>query len=79
MIKVLPGSKNLIKFLESQGGINSQRFQGESNYVYYYIDPVTNIIQCIYPHDITNNPKKYCLCSIKQYQKVKQLINYQEI
>lgn len=79
MIKVLKGSEGLIKFLESQGGINSGRFEGRSNYVYYYINSITNIIECIYPYDITNNPKKYTICNMKQYKKEKKLINYLEI
>lgn len=81
MIKVLPGFRGLIKFLEKQGGINSGGFDGKSTYAYYYIDNITNIIQSIYEYDITRNPEKYKICSIKNYKKKEKqiLINYQEI
>lgn len=87
MIKVLPGSRGLIKRLQSIGGKNINNYSGIGIYYNYYIDPITKHIRCILKGDTSN--KEFIICKTfeeyqrikinEEYQEVKQLINYQEI
>jgi hypothetical protein len=77
MIKVLPGSKDLIEYLESIGGKNIHSYSGNSDYHYYYIEPCYGYIECI--HKVYIKYGRFIICkNIKEYQR-QTLINYQEI
>ena len=68
--------QNIIKFLESLGGINKHPFHGDADTQYYYIDS-GNIICYNDKHTIIRNGYK-CYNSVEEYKK-SLIINYTDI
>lgn len=65
-------SKDIIKILESLGGINIQGYSGHATSMYYYVNN-ENHIEC---DTITNLPREYKKYTLKEYEQT--LLNNME-
>ena len=69
---------DIITTLEARGGINKHDFDGDSNDVIYYIDPVTNYIEiCTIGSDLYNVVSSVFTCIDAEEQKI--VISLQKI
>lgn len=69
---------DIITTLEARGGINKHKFDGDSNGVIYYIDPVTNYIElCNIGSDLYNVVSSVFTCIQAEEQKI--VISLQKI